>query len=141
MSTVTRPDIELALDVRSYERVVVLSNPESEYDYPESWIRPTRGGDELTKSLDELCIVIVDRIEVSRRTLAQIGAKGPRILAFAPQGVEQEKSLRRTLKSVYPWAEVWETSTSFGKVLYTKDAVGKAYDRDTMIDMRSTGDA
>jgi len=141
VSNTSRPEIETALDVRSYERVVVLSNPDSTYDYPEGWIRPTRGGDELTQNIDAQTVVLVDRIELSRKTLASIGAKSPRILAFAPLNVEQEKFLRRTLRSVYPWAEVWETSTAIGKVLFTKDATGKGYDRDTMLDMRSTGDA
>lgn len=129
-----RPDIELALDIRSYERIVVLSDPGSTYPYPDHWNRPAKGGD--IGQIDGETIVIVDRVEVYRKTLATIGQKAPRLIAFAPANVEQEKSMRRTLRSVYPWAEVWELHTSFGKLLVTKDAIGTPYEREQVVDMR-----
>jgi len=129
-----RPDIELALDVRSYERIVVLSDTGSTYPYPEHWNRPTKGSD--IGRVDGETIVVVDRVEVYRKTLASIGSKGPRLVAFAPANVDQEKSMRRTLRSVYPWAEVWELHTSFGKLLVTSGVRGEAYDRDFVIDQR-----
>jgi hypothetical protein len=130
-----RPDIELALDVRSYERVVVLSDPQSTFTYPEHWHRPMRGTD--IGRIDAETVVIVDRVEVYRKTVSQVGAGHPRLIAFAPANVEQEKSMRRTLRSVYPWAELWEIHTSFGKILVTKDARGPEYDRDSVVDMRA----
>jgi hypothetical protein len=48
---------------------------------------------------------------------------------MAPRNVEQEKSMRRMLSALYPWSELWTVSTSFGKLLVTKDAVGPTYDR------------
>ena len=86
-----RPDIELALDVRSYERIVVLSDPGSTYPYPEHWKRSQSAHEIQADS-----IVVVDRVEVYRKTLAAIGAKSPRLIAFAPANVDQEKSMRRT---------------------------------------------
>ena len=130
----SRPDIEEALNVRSYEQVVVLSNPESEYEYPEMWVRPKDASG--LSAIDDCTVVVVDRVEVSVDTIAKIGEKRARILAFAPNGVEQEKTMRRALRAAYPWAEVWELYTTSGKVLFTKDAIGKSYDRDTLIDMR-----
>ncbi len=128
-----RPDITLALDVRSYERVVVISNPDSVYDYPEEWVRPNGLAD---AQVDTETVVIVDRIEMSRRGLSTIAAAGPRLMAFATTNVDQEKSVRRLIKSLYPWAEVWDVSTSFGKLLVSKDIRGIAYDRDVILDMR-----
>ena len=116
----TRPEIELALDVRSYERIVVLSSPDSPHEYPESWVKPQKAGD--LGQIDAETIVVVDRVEIQRPTLAAIGERGPRLIAFAPQGVDQEKSMRRMLTTLFPWAEVWTLFTAFGKVLVTKDA-------------------
>lgn len=132
--TNSRPDIELALDVRSYERVVILADPQSTFAYPEHWQRPPKGPDAVP--VDSETVLVVDRVEIYRKTLAAVGARRPRLIAFAPADVEQEKSMRRTLRTVYPWAEVWEFHTSFGKLLVTKDAVGPAYDRDDVVDMR-----
>ena len=131
----SRPDIELALDVRSYEQIIVLSNPESVYDYPENWVRPQKGSD--LSLIDPNSVVIVDRVEIARRTLALIGERCPRLVAFAPLGLEQEKSMRRMLTALYPWwSETWTLFTSFGKVLVTRDVMGRAYDRDELVDMR-----
>lgn len=130
----SRPDLELALDVRSYESIVVLASPDNQTAYPESWVRPTRGD---LGPIDDQAVVVIDRVDVQRRTLSLIGEARPRLLALVPQGVEQEKSMRRLLTSVFPWAEVWTIFTSFGKLLVTKDAHGRAYDRDDVVDMRA----
>ena len=128
-----RPDIELALDVRSDEKVVVIAGQDSEYQYPERWTKPTRLSE---LSADELSVVIVDRVEIQRRTLAQIAESRPRLVAFAVASVEHEKQVRRLVTSLFPWNEVWTVFTSFGKVLVTKDVRGAAYDRSQVIDMR-----
>lgn len=139
----------MALDVRSYEKVIVIAGAESEYQYPEGWIRPaklsdldgqTLGGNELYKVDPNfplaMTVVVVDRVEIQRKTLSQLAEKYPRLIAFAVANVEHEKQVRRMVTSLFPWNEVWTVYTSFGKLLVTKDAVGVAYDRSTLVDMR-----
>lgn len=128
-----RPDLELALDVRSDESVVVLTSPDNPTTYPEGWVRPGRGD---LSSVSSLSVVVVDRVDIQRRTLSTLGQLGPRLVAMAPQGVDQEKAMRRLISSAYPWAEVWTVSTSFGKLLVTKDVHGPAYEREDVVDMR-----
>lgn len=128
-----RPELELVLDRRSYETVVVLASSDQTTKYPDGWWRAERG--DLSEINDER-IVVVDRVDITRKTLIGIGSRRPRILAMAPQNVEQEKSMRRLLTSTYPWAEVWTLYTSFGKLLVTNGAQGDAYDRDAVVDMR-----
>lgn len=128
-----RPDLELALDVRSYEKIVVIAGQDSDYDYPERWSRPSRLSD-LT--VDGETVVIVDRVEIQRKTLAQIAEGRPRLIAFAILSIDHEKQVRRMVTALFPWNEVWTIFTSFGKLLVTKDAVGQTYDRDDVIDMR-----
>lgn len=129
----SRPDIELALDVRSYERVIVIAGQDSTHQYPESWEKPASVA---ALTVDEESVVVIDRVEIQRRTLAQIAEGRPRLVAFAVASVDHEKQVRRMITALFPWNEVWTVFTSFGKLLVTKDAVGKAYDRDTVVDMR-----
>lgn len=131
----TRTDIEVALDLRSYENLVVIASPSSNQSYPENWVRPARG--DLTM-IDEFSVVVIDRIEVQKKTLSTIGEMKPRILAMAPANVSQEKAMRTMISNVWPWAEVWTLSTDFGKLLVTNEAKGAAYDRDSLVDMRPT---
>ena len=131
-----RPDIELALDVRSYETVVVIAGQESEYPYPEEWSKPdSLRSIETSKDVLQP-VFVVDRVEIQRKTLAQMAEMNPRLVAFAVANVEHEKQVRRMVTSLFPWNEVWTVSTSFGKLLVTKDATGKAYDRNDVVDMR-----
>jgi hypothetical protein len=132
----SRPDLELALDVRSYEKVVVIAGPDSTYQYPESWVRPTKSAD---IQIDGESVIVVDRVELQRRTLIQIAEAGPRLVAFAVASVEHEKQIRRMVTSLFPWNEVWTLFTSFGKLLVTKDVTGPAYERDDVVDWQ--GDA
>lgn len=118
-----RPDLELALDVRSYERVVVISNPTSVYDYPDDWERPTSLSD---ARVDAESVVLVDRTEVSWKTFASLASGGPRLFAFAVDGVEHEKRVRRMITALFPFNEVWTIWTTLGKTLITKDARGRA---------------
>lgn len=128
-----RPDIELALDVRSDEKVIVIAGQESEYQYPERWVKPARLSE---LEIDETTVVIIDRVEVQRRTLAQIAEGRPRLVGFAVASVEHEKQVRRLVTSLFPWNEMWTVFTSFGKVLMTKDVRGASYDRNQVVDMR-----
>ncbi len=123
----SRPDLELALDVRSYEKIVVIAGPDSTYQYPETWVRPRSAAD---IQVDGESVIVVDRVELQRRTLAQIAAAGPRLVAFAVASVDHEKQIRRMVTALFPWNEVWTLFTSFGKMLVTKDVKGKAYERD-----------
>lgn len=147
----SRPDIELALDVRSYERVIVIAGQDSTYQYPEHWVKPSKlseldgmtlGGNEMYYIDPQyplaMTVVVVDRVEITRRTLAQLASKHPRLIAFAVANVDHEKQVRRMITSLFPWNEVWTVYTSFGKLLVTKDAVGASYDRDSVVDMRES---
>ncbi len=125
----SRPDLELALDVRSYERVVVITGQDSTYQYPENWIRPESIAD---LELDAESIVVVDRVELQRKTLAQIGEAAPRMVAFAVASIDHEKQIRRMITALYPWNRVWTIFTSFGKLLVTDDVKGLPYDRETI---------
>lgn len=129
----SRPDVELALDVRSYERVIVLA-PDDDKKYPENWIRPSNSTE--MEFINEESVVIVDRVDVHWKTLERIGRDRARMVAFVPDGLEQEKSMRRMARALFPWAEVWDVHTSFGKLLVTSGVKGAIYDRDTMVDMR-----
>lgn len=129
----SRPDLELALDVRSYERVVVIAGQDSTYQYPETWVQPAKLSD---LKIDEESIVVIDRVEIQRKTLGQIAEGKPRLVAFAVASVDHEKQVRRMVTSLFPWNEVWTVFTSFGKLLVTKDVRGAAYDRYDVMDMR-----
>lgn len=144
-----RPDIELALDVRSYEKVVVIAGQDSTFQYPEHWVKPSKlsdldemsiGGNDTYKVNPDfplaMSVVVVDRVEIQRKTLAHLAENGPRLIAFAIANVDHEKQVRRMVTALYPWNEVWTVYTSFGKLLVTKDLVGKAYDRSRVVDMR-----
>lgn len=128
----TRPDIEIALDVRSYERVIVITGQDSTHQYPDGWIRPDKHTD---LELNEESVVVVDRVELQRKTMSQIAEAKPRLVAFAVASIDHEKQVRRMITSLYPWNEVWTIFTSFGKLLITKDAKGPSYDRDEVVDV------
>jgi hypothetical protein len=128
----SRPDIELALDIRSYEKIVVLTGQDSSHQYPDEWIRPAKLSD---LEVNEESVVVVDRVELQRKTIAQIAEGKPRLVAFAVANVDHEKQVRRMVTSLFPWNEVWTVFTSFGKLLITKDVKGLAYDRDEIVDV------
>lgn len=130
-----RPDIRTALDIRSYERIVVATvSGTARETYPDDWERIS-GPEEIEEVVDEETVVVVDRVELARRTYVEFFRMRPRLLAVAVKSIEHEKSTRRTLSSIHPFAEVWTFSTDFGKVLVT-DAKGEPYDRDRIIDVR-----
>lgn len=132
-----RSDITLALDVRSYETVFLASGQEG-VSYPEAWVRIESRHDVGLVVPDS--VVVIDRLDIQRRTLASIAARSPRLMALIPHGVEQEKSMRRMLSAMFPWSEVWTVSTSIGKALVTA-AKGLAYERDEVIDARPMAEA
>lgn len=123
MKMASRPDISVALDLRGYEEVVVISKSDSVYDYPEGWRRSTSISD---SKIDGETVVIVDRTELSWKSFAALALGRPRLFAFAVSGVEHEKRVRRMVTALFPWNEVWTVWTSFGKTLITKDARGEA---------------
>ncbi len=128
-----RTPIELALSLRSYERVVCLTDPSTPRDtYPEHWELPQtiRGS-----TIDVHCVVVVDRIDISGKALAAAASRNPRLIAFAVASVDHERATRRLLKSLYPFAETWDVSTDLAKLVLT-DAHGDPYDRDRIIDQR-----
>lgn len=123
-TTDTRPEINLALDVRSYESVVVLSGRLEFADYPEGWLKP-ENLDEL--HVDSETVVIIDRAEIQPSTLELISTGGPRLVAFAVSSIEHEKQVRRMITTFFPWSEVWTIPTTFGKMLVSKDVRGPLY--------------
>lgn len=130
----SRPDLTLALDVRCGESVILIAGPESMHDHPKEWI-PVLSRSDLDL-IGPNCVVVIDRVDVGWRTLTDITVRNPRLLALVPDGVEQEKSMRRLVSSLHPWSEVWTVSTASGKTLVIKDALGDPYDRQNVIDGR-----
>lgn len=136
-SNSNRPDIELALDVRSHERVLVIGG--GSLEYPGSWIRMQ--SKHCHDLVTEDSVVVIDRTDVSVRVLESIACRGPRLVALVPESIDQEKSMRRLLSAMYPWAEVWTLSSSFGKLLVSNGVNGRSYDRDLVRDDRPVAEA
>lgn len=125
-----RPHIELTLDVRSDEKVVLFTDQSSTYDYPEHWLRP-RGIHDA--ELDPMSVVIFDRMDVTRKHVVACAANEVRMIGICPIDVDHEKYVRRMITSLYPWTQVYEASTTFGKVLMLCPR-GAPYDRDRIDD-------
>lgn len=144
---VERHDPHLVLDVRSNERVVVVHDGTRQRRYPDHWETYTSvenariGGD---------CVVIVDQVDLSRRAVESITKRCPRLIGFVIGSVEHEKSIRRSMKALHPWSDLWDGEgdtradqqkrvkgiwTHLGKMLITP-AYGRSYDRDRIVDMR-----
>lgn len=132
----SKPEPEVVLDVRSWERVVVISNRDSSAVYPDGWVRPP-GLEELLLNLDPDSVVFVDGVDVSRRAFSFIGERAPRIMGIMPLNEEHARAIRRTVTSLYPWAEFWSAMSSRGRMLIVKGAIGRSYDRDLIVDMRT----
>lgn len=135
----SRPDIELALDLRSWEHVVILAptDGDDERKYPPEWVRPTSQA-ALHTAVASDCVVIIDRVDVSKSTLAAIGQAWPaaRLVAFIPSDRTQEIAMRRLVTSTFPWHRTWDFATASGKAIVFEGICGAAYDRDTVVDMR-----
>lgn len=130
-----RPDIELALDVRSYERVILISGRDSVRQYPEAWFRPTTLAQMLSLVGPE-SVVLVDSAEVTRRTYGAVGERCPRLLAVVTPTEEHARSIRRAVSSLYPWSELYGIVTCVGRIAVVQHLAGRPYDRDRVIDMR-----
>lgn len=124
-----RPAIDLALDVRTDERVVLFTDPSSTYEYPENWVHARTLHD---ANIDPYTIVVFDRMDVSKKQIIAAAVSEARMVAICPIDVDHEKYIRRMLASLYPWTEVFTTSTSFGKVLMCTPK-GQPYDRDRIL--------
>lgn len=125
-----KPNVELALDVRSDEKIVLFADPSSEYEYPESWLRPRSMHD---AGLDPFTVVIFDRTDITKKQLMSCAASDVRMIGICPIDVDHEKYVRRMITSLYPWTQVYEASTTFGKVLMLCPR-GAPYDRDRIDD-------
>lgn len=132
-----RPRVELAMDVRSDERVVLFTDPSSTYDYPEHWFQPQSMHD---ADLDPYVVVIFDRMEVSKKHIVSCAINEVRMIGICPIDVDHEKQIRRMLTSLYPWTQVYEASTAFGKVLMLSPK-GRPYDRNRITDDRPKASA
>ena len=131
-----RTPIELALSVRSYERIICLTDPAADRDeYPEHWHLPRTMRE---SRIDQASVVIVDKIQLSPRALGLVAARDPRLIAFAISDVDAYKAVRRLIKGCYPFADIWEfNDIDMAKLLVT-NAKGYPYDRDQIVDMRPT---
>ena len=129
-----RTPIELALSVRSWERIVCLADPAAPHRHPEHWSMPQSI---RHSNIDPETVVIVDRIEISPKVLGTIIGRRPRLIAFALASIDHERNTRRFLRECYPWSEAWDFSTDFAKILVPFDIWGEPYDRRRIIDMRS----
>lgn len=134
-----RPSIEVALDVRSFERIIVLGTTNVGVQYPERWERPEKLSD---IHVDGESVVIIDCLELSPETIEAVLCNGPRIAGFVLPAMDREfeKRMRRTLKALYPFSEPWDALTDMGKCLMLQVS-GPAYDRDRVIDQRKAGAA
>lgn len=131
-----RPDPELVLDIRSYERVVVISSRDVARAYPTSWHCPTTLL-EMLSLIGPDSVVIVDGADVTRRTYANIAERAPRLLAVTVTNEEHSRSVRKGLLSVQPWCDLHSLNCSIGRLVVAHRFCGRAYDRDALIDMRS----
>ena len=133
-----RPDVRMALDLRSDETVMVIADPERDsFRYEPEWQRPLTFEEVY---VDNKTVVIVDRMELSRESIASITAANPRLLAIAVMDPEHEKRTRKALRTLHPWSDVWDITTEFGRLIVTS-AFGPAYDRANVIDMRAQASA
>ena len=129
-----RTPIELALSVRSYERIVCLADPDHDRaDYPEHWHLPRTLRD---SGIDQNSVVVVDRIELSPKALGLVAGRHPRLIAFALSSVDHYKSTRRLIKLCYPFSDIWELNDIDMAKLLVTNARGLPYDRDRIQDMR-----
>ncbi len=130
-----RPEVDLALDVRSWESVIVLAAEDG--TYPTHWVRPN-SATALQEALSQThCVVVADRVDVTPKTMARIGVQCPRLVAFIPLDRDQEIAVRRLVTAMYPWARTWDHSTSLGKAIVYEGIGGAPYDRDAIMDMRT----
>lgn len=130
--------IEVALDVRSYERVVVITDVIEDRPtwYRAEWLYPHDLSEALSVITPE-SVVIVDGTALTRRVVQLVGQTCPRLMAVRPLTEDHARSVRKTVTSLYPWNESWTVSTDAGRFIVVKGTVGHVYDRDAVVDMRS----
>lgn len=136
----SRATVDLALDVRSYERVVLMADPTSDFEYPEHWERPKTLPE---VRLDGESVLVVDCLELSYETIDAVLSQGPRLAAFIlpPGDLGFEKRTRSALRLLYPFARLWTVDESaLGKFLML-ESTGPAYDRTKIVDQRKAGQA
>jgi len=135
-----RPNIELVLDVRSYERVVVIANRDQSRTYPAAWFRPLTLSEMLLLVVPE-SVVVVDGAEPTRRTYASISQRRPRLVAVTVTGEEHARSVRKALLSVQPWCELYSLNSSLGRLVVAHGFSGRPYDRYELPDMFGKAEA
>jgi len=134
-----RTDISIVLDIRSYERVVLISKNQVR-QYPESWVRPNSLS-EMLLLVSADSVVIVDGTDVTRRAYGEISRRQPRIVALTARDETQARSARRLLSSVQPWCELYSVGSSLGRVVFATGFHGEAYDRERVVDTREAAEA
>lgn len=126
-------DVRAVLDVRSYENIVVATSPDTVNEYPEDMVAISDATQ--LNLIDEHSVLLVDKIDIPRRSLPNFFARKPRMIGFVVRNVEHEKRIRKFLSTSYPFDSVWTFATDFGKVVAT-DAKGSPYVRDNVLDER-----
>lgn len=98
-------EIEVALDVRSYEKIFLYS--QFDFKYPRHWKRNL-------KSVDNNSVVIMDtseNLEVAFRSLEKIRKLNPRIICIL------SKNNLDDFHSKYGWMENWKIKTEQGEAV------------------------
>lgn len=109
--------VDLCLDVRSYEQVIVLDDQgSSNRPYPDHWIRSQ---DFDFSGVDNTAVVIIDRISLSRAQIEKLSHCAPRLAAFIPMDVDSERRIRSSLKQIFPWGDSWTVNSKIGKMIIT----------------------
>lgn len=134
----TRPQFERhdfadVLDIRSDDRVILISSELNRFRHPDWW--------EIYSSVTQAGVspdsaVIVDGVEMTRRTMESLLRPRPRLTAFVVTSIDHERSIRRKLEAMYPWSDMWAGGgiwTVAGRVLIT-EARGIPYGRDSFVD-------
>jgi hypothetical protein len=129
----SKTSLDVALDVRSYERVVVISD--SGRSYNPDWVY-LNGMQECIEAITPDSVVIVDAMSLTYPIIETIGWMHPRLLAFRPTSDDHARSIKKLLTAMYPWHESWVISTDVGRFIVVKGIVGQGYDRDSVVDMR-----
>lgn len=122
-----------ALDLRSDDVIVALHESDNQpawLKFPEQERFLSFGSVPhlLDCSPEQVDIIVCTYVvHMSRNLIRSLLKFQPRLLAFCPSSVDQERLFRLMMTGMYPFSEVWTVNTPFGKTLMT-NAQGQEYD-------------
>lgn len=135
-------EINSALDVRSYEKVMVFSHPLDVPINPGGWIDSSSPSLNVSEIDAETVVVIMGGW---RGSLAHITQQSPRLIAFIPRDEHDVITFKREMLELYPWSESWTFNNvqlsrqQWGGVVVVKSSFGLPYDRSAVVDLRPIG--